>query len=294
METRSRRVSAPDGRSLEVIEGGDRSGWPIVVHHGTPLSGNLYGPHVQYARDHHLRLIGYSRPGYGASDPLPGRRVADATSDVVAIADALELPRFGVWGHSGGGNHALACAAMLGERVTAAAASAAVAPFTAEGLDWLSGMGSANVDEFSAALAGRDHLEKYLYPQWVAMRERRSEISAELMTLLSPEDFDFLLGELGTYIESASRAGVASGMAGWVDDDLEDVSPWGFELSRIRCPVSIWHGKRDRFVPFSHAIWLSRHTPGSELKLLEEETHLTFFHRRVFEVFDWLLARGVR
>lgn len=97
MAVRGQTVRTTDGRTVEVVEGGDPAGWPIVVHHWTPLSGELYGPHAQFAATHGIRLVGYSRPGYGNSDPSPGRKVADAASDVEAIVDALGLRRFGVW-----------------------------------------------------------------------------------------------------------------------------------------------------------------------------------------------------
>jgi pimeloyl-ACP methyl ester carboxylesterase len=292
METTSRIVRCPDGRALKVTEGGDPKGWPIIVHHGTPLSSRLYPGHVLLARDRGIRLISYDRPGYGESDALPGRRVADAATDVSIIADALGISRFAVWGHSGGGSHALACAALLPGRVSAAAASAGVAPYGAKGLDWLEGMGSANLDEFSAALAGRESLDRFLQPQWLAMQKGDEEISPELRTLLSPGDLELLVGELGVYLTVATKEGFGHGPAGWIDDDLEDVAPWGFDVTTIRIPTSIWHGKLDRFVPFRHAIWLAGHIPGSELKLFDDETHLTFFHRRATDVFEWLMTRS--
>jgi pimeloyl-ACP methyl ester carboxylesterase len=56
---------------------------------------------------------GHDRPGYGGSTPQPDRTVADAAADVAALADQLQVGRFAVWGASGGGPHALACAALL-------------------------------------------------------------------------------------------------------------------------------------------------------------------------------------
>lgn len=41
-----------------------------------------------------IRLICYDRPGYGRSDLLRGRTVADAAVDVLAIADELRLDSF--------------------------------------------------------------------------------------------------------------------------------------------------------------------------------------------------------
>ena len=284
-------VRSLDGKKLHVTEGGDPSGSAIFVLHGTPLSGRLYPPHVRVAMTRGIRLIGYDRPGYGGSDPRPERTVVDAARDVSTIADALHIPRFAVWGHSGGGPHALACAAVLPERVTAAAASSSIAPQGADGLDWLAGMGEGNIEEFRAARMGRGLLTPFIESQLEAMMHATGEISAELRSLLSPVDFARLSGVLGPYIEAATQDGLAPGPGGWVDDDLAFVKPWGFELDAIRVPVSIWHGKQDLFVPYAHSIWLAARVPGSELKLFVHEGHLSLLELRGPEILDWLVAR---
>src|ERR1700737_3174832 len=116
-------VRTPEGRNLRVQEGGDSKGRPVLVHGGTPNSGNMYRPHLELALAQGIRLISYDRPGYGGSTPQAGRTIADCTRDVRAIADALEIDRFAIWGISGGGPHALACAALLPERLVAVGAA---------------------------------------------------------------------------------------------------------------------------------------------------------------------------
>src|SRR5215212_10181043 len=141
-------VASGDGRTLHVVEDGDAVGLPVIVHGGTPGGAEpLHRPWVEDARERGLRLIAYDRPGYGPSTPRPGRTVADAASDTAAIADALGIERFATWGISGGGPHALACAALMPERVTAAALLASPAPFDADDLDWLAGQADDNVNE---------------------------------------------------------------------------------------------------------------------------------------------------
>ena len=46
-----------------------------------------------------------------------GRSVADAAADIAALADELGFERFAVVGGSGGAPHALACGALLADRV---------------------------------------------------------------------------------------------------------------------------------------------------------------------------------
>jgi len=290
--TTTQTVRTHDGRKLRIVDGGDANGWALIAHHGTPASGALYPAHERYARDHGIRLIGYDRPGYGGSDRSPGRRVAGAGGDVLAIADHLELTRFSVWGHSGGGPHAIACAATLSDRVASAAASASVAPFGGEGLDWMVGMGEDNQKEFRAALDGQEALENFVQPELEAIRRHPEELSPELKSLLSPEDFELLTGELGEFIRSSTRIAVEHTPTGWIDDDLAFVTDWGFNLASIRVSTSIWQGKLDRFVPYSHGLWLSHHVPRSEFRPFDQETHLTLFDRKFPEVAQWLRDHG--
>jgi len=113
----------------------------------------MYGPWLEDATQHGIRLISYDRPGYGGSTPQPGRSVADCAEDVRAIAQALGLPRLGVWGLSGGGPHALACAALLPDLVAAVSVIGSIAPYGAPGLDYFAGMGTSNVDEIKLYLS---------------------------------------------------------------------------------------------------------------------------------------------
>ena len=150
-------------RHLQAAVAGPESGPLLIVHGGTPEGvRELYAPHVATAAQRGLRLASYARPGYGDSDRLEGRTVADCAADCAAVADALGAERFYTVGGSGGGPHALACAALIGDRVIAAATIAGVAPTDAEGLEWRAGMASENLEEFAAADAGPAALEAFL------------------------------------------------------------------------------------------------------------------------------------
>lgn len=141
MNAIQRTITLEDGREIRLVEAGCPDGIPVIEHHGTPDSRLLYDRWVEDAQTRGIRLISYDRPSYGGSSPYPGRSVANAAADVAAIAQALSLKRLLVWGASGGGPHALACAALLPDLVVAAATLASVAPYQAAGLDWLAGMG---------------------------------------------------------------------------------------------------------------------------------------------------------
>jgi pimeloyl-ACP methyl ester carboxylesterase len=287
--TQEHRVPV-DGRTLAVLEAGDESGHAIIAIHGTPGSGLLWRGMIEDAEVRGMRLLAYDRPGYGGSDPHPGRTVADAAGDVAAIADALSIDRFAVEGGSGGGPHTLACAALLPDRVVAAACLAGVAPYPAEGLDWLDGMGQDNLDEFAAALAGRETLEPFLRRQADAMLAAEPEkIADALRSLLSPPDVAVLTGEFAEYLAESTRRAIGQRLDGWIEDDFVFVNSWGFELDEIRVPVQLLHGGQDRFVPIAHGEWLAERIPGVDAYLSAEDGHLTIQLGRIGDVHAWLL-----
>jgi len=285
-----RDVTTPDGRTLRLHDAGAADGPLVLVQQGTPMSGLLFEPHVRDAEQRGIRLVGYDRPGYGRSTTAPGRSVADAAADVRAIADALQVERLAVWGISGGGPHALACAALLPDRVAAVASLASVAPMDAADLDWFGGMGQTNLNEFGAAVDGREALEEYLGPR--ATHQVTAEGLLEgLQSLLTDVDAAVLTGDLGHYLAESMQDAGSEGIDGWRDDDLAFAKPWGFSLDDIRVPVQLWHGEQDLFVPFAHGQWLGDRIPNVDARLSAEDGHMTLMQRRIPEVHAWLLER---
>jgi pimeloyl-ACP methyl ester carboxylesterase len=286
------RVRAGDGRTLRVVEDGDPEGVPVLVQHGTPGEGSLYEPHIDDARAHRIRLLGYDRPGYGDSTPQPGRSVADCARDVEAIADAFELERLAVWGISGGGPHALACGALLTGRVVAVASLASVGPVDAEGLDWLDGMGDDNIDEFGAAQQGREVLASYLEEKRVErLAGDAGKLQEELRTLLTPADAAALTGEFAEFVDGSMRRALEPGVEGWLDDDVAFATPWGFDVATVDVPVLLWHGEQDLFVPIAHGRWLCERLPNVQPRLSAEDGHLTLVTRRIPDVHAWLVEQ---
>ena len=137
-----------DGRTLHAYDTGagvTDGRLAVFWHHGTPNIGTPPEPLFAAAEELGIRWVSYDRPGYGGSTAYPGRTVASAAPYVAVVADALSIDRFAVMGHSGGGSHALACGALLPERVLGVVSVAGLAPFGAEGLDWFAGMADSGV-----------------------------------------------------------------------------------------------------------------------------------------------------
>jgi pimeloyl-ACP methyl ester carboxylesterase len=286
-----RAIAGPAGRTLTVREGGDPGGVPVVIHHGTPSSSLLYEPQARDAAERGIRLVAYDRPGYGDSTPNPGRSAADCAADVAAICDALAIERFCTWGVSGG-PHVLATAALLPDRVAAAAALASIAPVDADGLEFTAGMGEMNVQGFNASRAGEAEHRAQHELELEGVRSATPEQFLEAWgSIIGPADREVLTGDLVEFALESIAAGIEPSDEGWFDDDLVFVKPWGFELSSIEVPVLVWHGEQDMFVPFAHGVWLSEHIPGAEARLTAEDGHLTILELRIGDVHEWLLER---
>ncbi|HWC87979.1 MAG TPA: alpha/beta fold hydrolase [Solirubrobacteraceae bacterium] len=287
---REQIVLLADGRSLLVEEGGDPAGWAVLVHPGTPSARHLYGPHLLDAQNRGIRLISYDRPGYGGSTASPGRRIADCVGDVLAILDALGIERIAVWGISGGGPHALACACLLPDRVVATASLASPAPVDAAGLDWCAGQAKDNLDDFHLM----EHNPKAARAKLVRERETMlaptpPDETEMYPTVFSPTDVAAMTPELAGYYTARTKDSLSPGINGWWDDSQALITPWGFDPGEIHAPVMLWHGRQDRFVPFAHGEWLAAHIPGVHAKLTDEDGHLTLMENRVPVVHAWLL-----
>lgn len=286
-------VVLADGRILEIVLEGDPEGILLVFHTGSPGAAVPFAAFDRAAAERGIRLATYSRPGYGGSTRREGRSIADCAADVAAIADSLERARFLTIGWSGGGPHALACAALLPRRVVAAATIAGVAPYDADGLVWTAGMGEINQVEYPLAASDPDaHLE-WMRPVADGLAVVTPEaIVDELRSLISAVDEASLTGELGDVLAASFRSAFRAGLWGWRDDDLAFVAPWGFDLGSVSVPVSIWQGRQDLMVPFAHGEWLAAHVPTARPHLRLEHGHLSLAVGAIGEILDDLLGNA--
>jgi pimeloyl-ACP methyl ester carboxylesterase len=291
MTSKALTVRLSDDRLLEAEEEGDPSGLLLVFHNGSPSAAVPFSPFDRAAIERGIRWVAYSRPGFGESTRHPGRTVADCAGDVAALADHLGADRFVTLGWSGGGPHALACAALMRDRVLAAATIAGVAPYDAEGLDWTAGMGADNQIEYPLAARDPDALLEWMTPQVEAMANiAPHEIVDALRSLVSNVDEASISEEFGDFLAKSFRRAFANGPWGWYDDDLAFVAPWGFDLASIRAPVSIWQGRHDLMVPFAHGEWLVEHIPTARPQLRLEHGHLSLTVGSIDEILDDLVA----
>jgi len=273
-----RDLAMDDGATLHVYDTG-RGGLPLIWHHGTPNTGAPPAPLFAAAERLGVRWLAWDRPGYGGSSPRPDRPVSSAAGYAAAVADALDLERFAVMGHSGGGPHALACAALLPDRVLAAVAVASLAPYDAEGLDYTDGMCASGVAALLSAAAGRPAKEAH---DAADGEEYDPEFTAADLTALD--------GEWG-WFGSVVAAAAPSGRAPAIDDDLAYVRPWGFDPAEVSAPTLLLHGTADRIVPVAHSRWLAARIPHAELRVGEGDGHLSIV-RGAVGALEWIATRA--
>ena len=281
-------IHTADGRALHAYDtrGGGTARSPgapgfaaVFWLHGSPNIGSPPEPLFAAAEANGLRWVSYDRPGYGGSGPHDGRTVASAAADVAVIADALGVGRFAVLGHSGGGPHALACAALLPGRVIAAVSASAPAPLDADGLDWFAGWSPGIAAENRAAAGGRAALETH----W-------AEAEPEEMNAFFTEADIAALGDSWSWLAGVASQAMQQGSEGFLEDTLAGAKPWGFRPDAIRVPVLIMHGTKDKMVPYAHAEWLAAQCPAAELRAVQDAGHITVLDS-VPEALAWLAAR---
>lgn len=269
-----------DGRTLhhyDTRDAGDDVRPVVFWLHGTPNVGSPPEPLFAAAARRGLRWVSYDRPGYGGSSPRPDRDIASAARDVAAVADALGIDRFAVFGHSGGGPHALACGALLPDRVPAVVSASAPAPPDADGLDWFADWTSSGVLEQRAARDGRAALEAYL---------PAADFDPGTFT---PGDHAALDGAWSWFDAVVAKA-LENGPEGMVEDLLAGARSWGFAAADIAVPVLVLHGGADRMVPPAHGEWLAADCPSAELRLIADAGHITVLDSAPAAL-DWVAAR---
>jgi pimeloyl-ACP methyl ester carboxylesterase len=269
---------------LAVEESGAPNGAAVFLLHGMP--GGRLGPKPRSINLHRqdIRLITYDRPGYGESERHEGRRVVDAATDVEDIADALGIKRFAVVGRSGGAPHALACAARLSHRVTAAAALVGPAPRgpRVADLDWFAGMTADNERAYRMVENRPDRLKMLLDERSGAFGSDSAALLPSLDEGLHASDRR-IIRTIRSVLDSAYSAALreARNWYGWLDDLVALGNPdgWGFDVEEIAVPVLLWHGTEDQFAPVSHTQWLAAHISTAVTCIETEASHFSAVER---------------
>jgi pimeloyl-ACP methyl ester carboxylesterase len=261
-------VTLTDGRAVAYTDIGAPDGAAVMYFHGAPTSRlDLVAYRDEFA-GRGIRVISPDRPGYGGSSPHPGRTLEAWPDDVAELSDRLGVGSFTVIGYSSGGPYAVACAALLHERVVAAGVVAGV---TDRG--WAPAWdGYDETESELMRLADEDAAVAWCEARFGADGSRFLEGD----TTWAPADLALLADEARAADMLATlRESFRQGVVGYAHDVTVQGRPWAFDPGAVVVPVRVFHGEADTLVPLAH----SRHTAeviaGADLVTWPEAGHLS-------------------
>lgn len=276
-------ITLRDGRSLGVLEVGDPTGRPLFYFHGHPGSRLEALLCDATAKRHRARIIAIDRPGYGLSEPRPGRQILDWPTDVAEIAERMRVERFGVIGVSGGGPYAAACAFAMPLRVSCAALVAGVGPIDVP--DATAGMMLVNkvVLRVSRVLPFLPHLAMAIFARLFA---RNGEAVLERVAKAFPPKDRAVLGnpDVRRIIAAAVTEGFRQGARDVARDTELYTRPWGFDLSDIEVEVHVFQGERDIQVPPTMGHYQAQAIPGAKAHFYDEDGHFSLAIDRMEDI----------
>jgi pimeloyl-ACP methyl ester carboxylesterase len=278
-------IKCPDGRTLDAATLGDPSGHTVFYHHGTPGSTVMVQHYEALLEFGNFFFVTTSRPGYGRSSRLEGRDVSSVVGDVGNVLDFFHRDSYAAMGWSGGGPHALACAALDTPRCLGAVTLASVVPLDVD-FDWTEGMGPENLEEFALAKTGGPAYEESIATTGGLMAEATEANVIELFGGLLPEiDKEVLADDhVREVLAAAVRHGFVNGWRGFYDDNVAFFSPWGFDPRAIAVPVAVWYGDADLMVPPTHGAWLASHLASATPNHHPRDGHLSLYAYHAKEV----------
>ncbi len=270
-------IELADGRRLAYAEWGDPGGTPILHQHGMPGSRFDHEADSDFYRSVGVRVITPDRPGYGLSDPHPGSGLVDWPADMAQLADHLGIRRFGISALSGGGIYALACAAVMPDRLTDVVVTGCPAPmqragafrgmrFATKAGVWLGGHAPWLVEAVADMLSGsiRRH------PDFFIDRSNQDKPASDLKWLS--------MGSVRTGAVRNLQEAFRQGGSGYAHDLRLLARPWGFAPEAIRAPVQLWHGDQDTVIPLGNGEYLASAIPGATLRLCPGEGHMLLWN----------------
>lgn len=288
----SESLRLKDGRVLEFAVRGPDHGPVVLFHHGMPGSAVPMESVSGSATDRGYRVVTYSRAGYGASTPAPGRTVAGTAEECRFLMDHLGVERYLVAGWSAGGPYALATAVMDSPRVSGVLLIASFAPHEAEGLRYIEGMGVQNHVLFRAASQGEQEQRSVVSQMAAIVRDSdSSDLATGIASLLPAADVTALTGAYGSDNAGHMSHGLAAGDEGWLEDLQALTSRWGFDADAVTVPVELWHGDLDRMVPAAHGRWLAGHLPTVRAHFESGHGHISIAVGSLGDKLDRLRSR---
>ncbi len=283
-------IDLPDGRKLDVRCSGPTDAPAVFFHHGSPGSAMNSHYYDESAQRHGLRVLTMSRPGFGNSTPNPARNIVDVVSDTRAALEHFGVERCMIIGVSGGGPHALACAARL-SGASNATIICGVGPAAEMGTERFIGQSAYFRALVDAWQAGREQVRELLAPTWNVSALTPQGFITRMASRLPPADQAVIDDAYAEHFVANLQEAMRQSLDGLVDDQIAIVSPWGFDLTEITIPISVWHGTLDDNVPVGHAYWFAEHIPNPTVHIEEGEGHLSISVHVIDRALDEMLGQ---
>jgi len=278
-----RLVALRGGRRLAIASSGPADGVLVLYMHGAIGSPQDECPEVNgVVNELGVRYVMVSRPGFGGSDPQPGRALLDFAADAAAVADHLGRERFAVVGVSAGAPYALACAHELPDRVAVAVVVSSM--LWACPPDRMAGV-SIPARAALRVLRGRPRACTRTGDALLGLARRQPRLVARAMQAgASPADRR-QLRDVQARAEATRRflQAAGRGLGPMVDDYGLCAGDWGFAPRDVRGRVQLWHGAQDALVPVDQALLLAAALPDVQVSLAPGEGHF-FYRRRLREI----------
>ena len=274
-------------RKVCFAQHGDITGAPVVFFQGTP-SSRINHPPESITAELGVRLIIIDRPGFGGSEPAPGRTLVNWAEDVAEVLDHLGIHEFRVTGVSGGGPYVLVTAWRWPIRVLSASVCGGSGPLELPGAL----RGAAPVRKAGYLLA------RYL-PRLFRLIIRRNtdprrdaEKFVKSYTAHNPPADQAIITDptfRAMYIANFAEA-YRQGPEAFADEVILCCKYWGFDLAEIRVPTHFWHGELDNSTPLGMSRGMAERIPGSKLTILPGQGHMFVYGELWREILGDLLS----
>jgi pimeloyl-ACP methyl ester carboxylesterase len=288
--TSTQKLVLPDSRVLAYSEFGQIDGVPVFYFHGSPscrLEPLLIGE--DRLRLSGIRFIAIDRPGIGQSDFLSGRAFADWPHDVVAVAEALGIKRFGILGNSGGAAYALVCASRLADRIIStvivSGAGRMNAPEVANHLPFVNRFFWLLAERFPLGLRGL--LKTMQRPSKASQAE---ELQKMERFLVAPDLAAMSEGNRFSVLQATTHECLSRGTKGAAWDARLYVRPFGFSPEKIDIPIRFFHGGQDMNVPLALVRSMVSKMACANLTVFPQDGHLSALCNHFEEIAEALIG----
>lgn len=276
-----------DGRKLSYCDNGVAGDMALLFHHGTPGTAQIWQTFFEAAAQKGIRAISYTKAGYPGSDRATHNRISDTNRDYLELLEKLGISSFVSIGWSGGGPYALH--STFEKSCKGAELIAAVAPYFEMGKDFLVGTNETETLEMLDKKASGK--EACLEVSLEEIKDYESAWTVEnwqnqVVERASYAQFADIYPRFNALVVPALLGAIFPDATGLADDDHLILSDWGFKVSDVTKPVSIWNGEEDKGVPVGHAHWQHSQIKGSSVHILEDQNHVTIMVEAMEPILD--------